>query len=204
MKKFLLSVLVFSVTTACCPPCFIGGDKNKDQQQQEEEKQYDDSSPPSGELEYSAPESWVKEAPDTAMKADQFNIADGKAKAAVYFLPGMAGGVEANVERWEEQFKDDASKIAAEVKQFNKDNIPVTLAEIGGTYLKAEEPSMPDSPKTEIANQAMIAAIVQLKEGLWFIKMLGEKDVVEQQKASFNRLINSLRVQQQQQDQPVK
>jgi hypothetical protein len=49
----------------------------------------------------------------------------------------------------------------------------------------------PKSPKTEVANQQLLAAVVELRDQVWFFKLLGDADLVEGEKANFNKMIDT-------------
>lgn len=157
---------------------------------------YDSNSSLSGELGYTALEHWEKQDTSHPMRLDQYLISKNglNAELAVYFFPGKVRGVEANLDRWDKQFKDDSSKLVHSLKQFNQGGLPITIALFEGTYIKNLRPMMPNSPTKEISNQAMLGTIVETKEGLWFFKMLGDKELVLNESQSFQDFVKTFRL----------
>lgn len=157
---------------------------------------YDNSKLVSGELQYQVPSGWQEEQPTSSMRTAQFSLAgDNLEELDIYmvFLPGGAGGVQANLARWHGQFKNVEEDS---VEQFNLGNLPITTMYAAGTFLKSLAPMMmaPNAPKKELANYAIFAAIAETKEGSWFFKAVGPKEAVDSQKANFDRFVNSFTI----------
>lgn len=158
--------------------------------------EYNNSKLPSGEIAYQVPNGWQEEEPSRPMRTAQFNlIGDNLQEMDVYmvFLPGAAGGVQANLARWHGQFKNVEEDS---VEQFNLGNLPITTMYAAGIFLKPLAPMMmaPNAPKKELANYAIFAAIAETKEGSWFFKAVGPKEAVDSQKANFDRFVNSFTI----------
>ncbi len=150
-----------------------------------------------GHIEYTVPQYWHAVAPTNPMRVDEYEINSSdptkqeKATLAIYVFPGNAGGVDSNIARWTAQFKDDSHRKIGNEEQFSLGNMPITTISISGTYLQAANPMDPNSPKTEVANQQLTAAIVELRDEVWFFKLLGDAGLVEGEKANFNKMIDS-------------
>ncbi len=155
-------------------------------------KQYDNSKLVKGQLNYEAPESWSKVDPTSSMRLDEY-VVDSKSNTvtSVYFFDGMRDAVEANLQRWKGQFKDDDARNLIQKKQYNRRELPLTIYHLTGTYLEKLDPMDPQSAIKEIGDYALLAAVVEMKNGTWFFKMLGPKAVVETNRASFDQLIDS-------------
>ena len=161
-------------------------------------KPYNNSHLKSGELKYRAPKAWTQEKPKMPMRLDQYRITPQgsilEATLSVYTFPGMVGGVDANLERWIGQFKDDGKRELGEIQQFNYRGLPVTIVYISGTYVRSLAPMLANAPTEEVSNQGLLAAIVELKEKKYFFKMIGDKDAVYAETDRFDELISSLKI----------
>ncbi|MSU41926.1 MAG: hypothetical protein EXS22_01615 [Pedosphaera sp.] len=85
-----------------------------------------------------------------------------------YFGPDGAGGVQANVGRWLQQFaKEPAVKHGQ--KQVTINDVKMTLVEAEGTYLSGQ----PGGEKVPKANYMLLGAIVEAKEGSIYVRLTG-------------------------------
>jgi hypothetical protein len=112
---------------------------------------------------------------------------------AVFALPGAAGGVEANVERWQSQFKDDAGNSPkAKVSKVKGQNTEVTLVEIAGHWYP---PAFPGQPRqADVAGARFLGAIVLTGETGFYIRLVGPEKTVESARADYNKLVSSIKV----------
>ena len=155
-------------------------------------KQYDTSKLAPGRLVYQAPETWEKISPTNEMRLDEYIIdAPTHTVASVYFFEGMRGALEANLQRWKSQFKDDDMRQLLQKKQYNRKDLALTIYHITGTYLEKLDPMDPQSAIEEIKDYALLAAVVEMKKGTWFFKVLGPKVTVCANRSSFDELVNS-------------
>jgi len=125
---------------------------------------------------FTAPSDWKSSPPSSRMRKAQFSVPGESGKDAetvfFYFGGGGAGGVKANVDRWMKQFeKPEGQRVATETIGETK----VTYAQAHGTYLSGR----PFGTKTANPGYAMLAAIIEGKQGAIFIKMTGPKKTVE-------------------------
>lgn len=125
-----------------------------------------------------APEGWTP-VPPGQMRVASFVVKspDGKqADVSVIPLPGSAGGVPANVNRWRGQVglppaTEDEIKQSAEAIQVSGQ--PAGLYDIAGTNAANGE-------------AIRILASIQIRDGMaWFFKMTGDDHLVAQQKPTF-------------------
>lgn len=133
-----------------------------------------------------SPEKWVSSTPTSKMRKAQFNVPgdDGKDAEVAFFHfgGGGAGGVKANVDRWMKQFEEAKGRT---VKSTVIGEIPVTYAQAHGTFLSGRS----FGPKTPKANYALLAAIIEGKNGSIFIKMTGPKETVEGQVSNLKKMV---------------
>lgn len=135
---------------------------------------------------FSAPDEWKSVSPSSNMRKAQFEVS-GKTgeKAEVVFFhfgSGGAGGVQANVDRWMKQFESPKGK---KVQTETLEGIKVTYAQAHGTFLSGR----PFGPKTPNPGFALMAAIIEGKEGSIFIKMTGPKETVETNSALIKKMV---------------
>ncbi len=157
---------------------------------------------PTGEVTYTVPSGWIAQQPSSQMRKAEFRWpgVDGTedAELAVFFFPGMGGSVQANLERWYNQFKQpdgSPSHDRAHTQKINVNDIPVTVTHVTGTYLKPQSPGMMSGPVDEKPDYAMLAAIVETAGGPWFFKATGPEATITHWRPSFDEFVKSLRVQ---------
>lgn len=132
-----------------------------------------------GELGYRVPEGW-KELPATGMRTAAFEVTAGekRAEVTVIVLGREAGSVAANVNRWREQVG---------LSPLSEPEIAASLQEVrvGGeagrlVHLEGRE------------KVAMLAALVNRADRVWFFKMMGPADLVGAQKENFTKFLESI------------
>ncbi len=188
MARTTLVIILLSVLTACSPPAEINS---------HERRAYNNAGRYNGRVDYKVPNYWHAVAPSVPMRIDEYEITstDPKLKQsavmAVYIFPGDAGGVDSNIARWKAQFKNDSHLKVGNEEQFNLGDMPITTITISGTYLKPTDLMDPKSPKTEVPNQAITTAIVELRNQVWFFKLIGDAELVRSENKNFNKMIDS-------------
>ncbi len=152
---------------------------------------------------YSVPDGWVKEAPTSSFRKDQFRLprAEGDPEDAemtiFYFGPGQGGSVEANIERWIGQFsRPDGSSARddAQTTQRDVNGRSVTVLDVSGTYTAGGMGPMspPGEPKPDYR---ALFAIIETPSGPWFFRLTGPQRTVGKWEESFDRFVDSLKVQ---------
>ncbi|HEV2331406.1 MAG TPA: hypothetical protein VGY56_21700 [Verrucomicrobiae bacterium] len=134
---------------------------------------------------WTTPSDWVS-VPPSEMRVASFKVAgenDQAADVSVVPLAGMGGGDFANVNRWRGQVglpaaPDDELQNAAQNVQAGGQ--PASLFDISGQSPSGNHPTR-------------ILGAVQHRDGTtWFIKMTGDAALVEQQKPTFIKFLQSL------------
>src|SRR5262249_5022491 len=130
-----------------------------------------------GGMSFQTPAAWKSTTPTSSMRLAQIKIdaVGGDADAAelkVFGFPGGAGDVQANVARWENQFKDKDGKPAkASVKTQKGQNIDVTSVEISGHFFP---PSFPGQPKqADKPNYRLLGAIALSDDVGYYLRLVG-------------------------------
>ncbi len=151
-----------------------------------------------GGLSFKTPESWKSVPTNSPMRRAQLKVEpapgdDYPAVLVVYAFPGGAGSVEANLKRWQGQFKDaDGNPPKIESKTVKGKNTEVTRVETAGHYKPGAIPGMAPEPERE--NARMLVAIVTTARVSYFLKMVGPDKTMNSLKPSFEALIASLEV----------
>ena len=113
--------------------------------------------------------------------------------AVFFFGPGQGGGVEANIDRWINQFEQPDGKPSAERatrKSETVGGIPVSSIDLSGTY-KGGGPGMGTSaPKT---GYRLLGAIATGPQAGIFFKLTGPSKTVAAAEKEFRAMITSLR-----------
>ena len=151
-----------------------------------------------GGLSFKAPQSWKSVPTNSPMRRAQLKVEpvpgdEYPALLVVYAFPGGAGSVEANLTRWQGQFKDaDGKPPKIESKTVKGKNTEVTRVETAGHYKPGAIPGM--APEPERQNARMLVAIVSTARVGYFLKMVGPDKTMTSLKPSFDTLIASLEV----------
>jgi hypothetical protein len=105
----------------------------------------------------------------------------------VYFFNGHGGGVEANIERWQRQFRSpDGYEVEPVVERFEVDGLPVTLVELEGEWMQM-------GAAWYTRDQMLLGAIVEAPIGNIFIRFAGDQRTVEANREAFLTMIRGLR-----------
>jgi hypothetical protein len=143
-----------------------------------------------------APPNWVPRQPSSSARLAQFVVpgADSAddAEVVVFYFGGMSGGnVEANLERWREQFTTaDAGPAYEHVARDSTGAFPITIADYQGTYRRGIGMGSADSVRT---GQMLVAAIAETPHGTLFLQMFGPIATVQAERPRFVAFVNGLR-----------
>jgi hypothetical protein len=141
------------------------------------------------ELAWDAPATWVSAPNPSSMRKATYKIpkAGGETEDAELAISAAAGGVEANIKRWEQQFGE--AKAKTEPRTVN--GLKVTVVEIKG---KTAPGGMMGAPGTAAKdNQMLLGAIVDAGDRQHFLKMVGGEKTVTAAKKDFDKFVSSLR-----------
>ena len=134
---------------------------------------------------YEAPKTWVKKGRGE-IALEVFDVTDGKERAEVTItvLPGDAGGLAANVNRWRKQIKLPEVSEA----EIRREAVQFPLEGIKNFYVDLANPNNKTGPSR------ILGAILTNEDEQWFIKMTGPHDWVGHNKADFERFVKSFRL----------
>lgn len=128
---------------------------------------------------WTVPEGWVQDPAPRQFREATFFAEPGRVEVSVAAFAGAAGGVEANINRWRGQIELEPLSAEATLKLLETiegSNPLVRVVDLNGS-------------------QRIIAAIVQPGDGkTWFIKAMGEAEVVGGIRDSLIEFASSIRV----------
>jgi hypothetical protein len=137
-------------------------------------------------LTWTKPAGW-NEVPPGQVRVASFNVkgeGDKLADVSVTPLPGLAGGIESNVNRWRGQVglaalpADEIAKLAGSVQIGGQ---PASLYDLAGAATGSGEPTR-------------ILAAIQHRDGTaWFFKMTGDDALVAREKSTFIAFLESVK-----------
>ncbi|MDB4938005.1 MAG: hypothetical protein JWP87_4977 [Labilithrix sp.] len=141
------------------------------------------------ELAWDAPAAWVSAPNPSPMRKATYKIpkAGGDAEDAELAVSAAAGGVDANIKRWEQQFGD--AKAKTEPRTVN--GLKVTVVEIKGKIGAGGMMGMPAAAAKD--NQMLLGAVVDAGDRQHFFKMVGGEKTVTAAKKDFDKLVASIR-----------
>jgi hypothetical protein len=151
-----------------------------------------------GPFSMSVPAGW-KEIPSTSsMRAAQFQLPapeGGEAEVIVYYFGQTgAGSVQANIDRWVNQFKQPDDKPSSSVAKIEKATFAgqeASVVSVSGRYVA---PAMPGGPPTDKPDHSLVAAIVPSPQGPYYFRLVGPKAAVAAHEKPFREALGSLKL----------
>ncbi len=143
-----------------------------------------------------APENWVSKQPRTRIVEHEFAVpaVKGDEQEGRVTVMGAGGTVDANIDRWIQQFTQPDGSSTRDRTKIDKKTIAgqeVIIVDLSGTYMDRPGPM---APGVERKDYRMLAAIVQTKKaGNSFIKFYGPQRTVAENADAFNKMLESLR-----------
>jgi len=134
-----------------------------------------------GGVRFDVPEDWVSEKPVSSMRAAQFRLAGDAGPVELAVFTGIGGGVQANIDRWVDQFSDAANpdgKAQSRMETFEQAGLKVTIVRASGTLAPTQ--MTPNAPSTPQEGAGLYGIIVEGgPAGVLFIKGTGPAATVE-------------------------
>lgn len=145
-------------------------------------------------LHSSLPADWQSVAPASSMRAAQVNVpgASPVELIVIYFGPGQGGPVDANVARWQGQFRPVGGKpVKPALDKFTTaGGFGVDWVELRGDYARGVGMGPVGDYRHD---QMLIAAIMGTPRGNLYIQFHGDTDVVLMHWAAFREFVAGLR-----------
>lgn len=146
------------------------------------------------------PEGFQSETPANTMRIAQYKIPSGApgtkdGELVVFFFgAGQGGAVQANIERWAGQFKqDDGSDPMKRAKVGNMKSasgLAVTTVELSGHYVSS---MMGSGPSYDEPGWRLYGAVVEGPGGPWFFKAAGPEAVIQKNRDALTKLYQGVR-----------
>ena len=147
-----------------------------------------------GGLRWTAPSGWTNEG-QAPMRAATYKMPlasgdQGQAECVVYFFgPGQGGSVQANLERWKDQFQTESGKPAApKIQKRVIHGLTVSSIDISGKYSGLGGPL---EQSTVVSGYRLLGAIIENQGGNIFVKFTGPIRTVTANQAAFEKLLDS-------------
>lgn len=134
-----------------------------------------------GDISLNIPETWKKSEAKRQFRVAEFEIpaiegVEGTGELAVfYFGEGGAGGVDANVTRWINQFESEGRKVKTLTGKSEQGDY--TLVDLSGTYKKPIGPPIQMKSKS-MPDWRMLGVILQTEKGAYFLKFDGPAKLI--------------------------
>jgi hypothetical protein len=144
------------------------------------------ASPRGDEPKWTPPANWTEKVPGP-MIFKSYSAANGQGKTAsvtISFFPGDVGGVFANVNRWRAQMglpPVGQDKLDSVTQPLDTAGGKATLVDFTGTDTRTGQPGR------------LVAVMVPHGDNTWFYKLSGDGAVVEDQKGSFVKFVQTVR-----------
>jgi hypothetical protein len=137
-----------------------------------------------GGLTFNRPAEWTWVPVTSPMRKAQLKIPGAKPAESAdvtffYFGEGGGGDVQANAQRWVNQFHTPEG--AAKIEEQQIGGLKVTMVTTEGTFSSG----MPGGATTALENYALLGAIVESKDGNVFVKMTGPAELVKESRKKF-------------------
>ena len=139
----------------------------------------------SDDLTWSVPQGWEIAPPRPARVVTFYVDENREVECYVTSLAGEAGGALANINRWNKQMGVAELADLAQLQTIAMQGTSAYLVEVDGTYSIA--PSAPPAPAS------LLGAVQVGPQGSTFVKLIGPKEIVRQQRPAFLSFCASLR-----------
>jgi hypothetical protein len=129
-----------------------------------------------GSMSLTAPEGWIRRPPSSGFLITEFTLpkVEGDADNGRLTVSTAGGSVEANIDRWKDQFGGNPDPASQETWEVG--GVSVTVVDFSGTYNDQPGPFAPATPKP---GYRMLAAIIPLDGDLFFLKGYGPQKTIE-------------------------
>lgn len=146
------------------------------------------------------PEGFQSEPPANTMRVAQYKIPSGTpgtkdGELVVFFFgAGQGGAVQANIERWASQFKqDDGSDPMKKAKtgtMKTPSGLTVSFVELSGHYVSS---MMGSGPSYDEPGWRLYGAVIEGPGGPWFFKAAGPEEVILKHRDALTALYQGVR-----------
>jgi hypothetical protein len=137
---------------------------------------------------YQLPEAWVANKSDKQFRLLEISL-ESTSDFSVVLFSNIQGSADQNIQRWVNQFQVDESNI--QVSKDTLDSKYISVVELYGTY---EVPNMlnRNAAKELKEDYGLLGGVVEFGNSIYFVKGVGNKEDIEQNKLKFNDFVNSI------------
>ena len=137
---------------------------------------------------YQLPEAWVANKSDKQFRLLEISL-ESTSDFSVVLFSNIQGSADQNIQRWVNQFQVDTSNI--QVSKDTLDSKYISVVELYGTY---EVPNMlnRNAAKELKEDYGLLGGVVEFGNSIYFVKGVGNKEDIKQNKLKFNDFVNSI------------
>ena len=143
-------------------------------------------------ISYKLPDDWEATSSDKQFRSLEISLNTNEEFSLVVFN-NIQGTAEQNIDRWISKFKQDETfdKDSIIIKRDTLDSKYVTSIEMYGTY---EVPRMGNNsaPVVVQPNYGLLGGVVEFPNSLYFLKAVGNNDLIKGNLASFEEFLYSI------------
>ncbi len=144
-----------------------------------------------GNLQFTVPDNWVKEKPNSKMRFSQHYLkSNPEYKVAGFYFGNKEGLEEANIKRWKDEF---VNILAEDIQELTDEDIK--LITLKGIF-KSKGIENGERKIVEINDHMTVASIVQTNKGPFYFKLVGPQNVIENEVDNFKNFLNSVKKQE--------
>jgi hypothetical protein len=115
---------------------------------------------------------------------------EGAECVGYFFGQGQGGSVQANIERWQGQFKGPGGKsAAAKINKTTIRGLAMTTIDVSGEYLGMGGPA--ETEPAVVSGYRLLGAIIEGPGGNVFIEFTGPAKTIAANQARFQQLLDS-------------
>ena len=134
------------------------------------------------------PTAWIWNPPSSTLRIANYTLpgideTDSAELSIIQFAPNEGGDVNANIDRWKQQFRSAAGgPIRAKVSTMTIADLPATVVEIKGEY-------MGFGASWHRYNYSMITAMIENEKGNIFLRLLGPNQTINSHRAAWDEML---------------
>ena len=143
-----------------------------------------------GNLTARLPDNWNVVKPSSSMRLMEFQIGENNSEASMAVFKNIGGTIDDNLERWAGQFGYQLLDENVRLTKETISGIDFHIISILGTYTNTMAFS-PNAAKPKI-NYRLLGAIASTSDGLYYFKLTGPNDIINNEIEEFSYFIQSL------------
>ena len=137
------------------------------------------------------PGSWTSTKPSSSMRLMEFQVGEKNSGASLAIFKNIGGTINNNLERWAGQFGYKLLDQDVKITTDNINGIDFHIISVLGTYTNTMAFRQKDSgPKKDYR---LLGAIANTPDGLYYFKMIGPDNIIQNQIEEFSYFIQSLK-----------